>query len=125
MSGSQVSFGQGQGQGQGQGRARARARARVRGRGKGKGKGKGKGRGRAGQGWGWGPYLGGTGAGMGSGSGFLSGYGFIPRSAYATPLELGFKPWTLDFSAISGGRGVSHRRALQPLPIRMRFRSRR
>jgi len=40
---------------------------------------------------------------MGSGSGFLSGYGFIPRSAYATPLELGFKPWTLDFSAISGG----------------------
>lgn len=41
---------------------------------------------------------GGTGAGGGTGSGFLAGYGYVPRSAYATPLELGFKSWTLDFS---------------------------
>ncbi|HMO46620.1 MAG TPA: hypothetical protein PKB14_11390 [Rubrivivax sp.] len=40
---------------------------------------------------------------MASGSGFLSGYGDIARSAYATPLELGYKTWTLDFSPVSGG----------------------
>ncbi|HRH85828.1 MAG TPA: hypothetical protein PLO41_03180 [Rubrivivax sp.] len=40
---------------------------------------------------------------MASGSGFLSGYGPVARSAYATPLELGLKTWTLDFSPVSGG----------------------
>jgi membrane-associated phospholipid phosphatase len=35
---------------------------------------------------------------MPTGNGFLSGYGFIARSAYATPVDLGFKNWTLDFA---------------------------
>ena len=39
---------------------------------------------------------------MSSGSGFLGGYGDVPRSAYATPAELGAKPWALDFNEGSG-----------------------
>jgi hypothetical protein len=35
---------------------------------------------------------------MPTGNGFLSGYGWIARSAYATPIDLGFKNWTLDFA---------------------------
>ena len=35
---------------------------------------------------------------MPTGNGYLSGYGLIPRSAYATPIDLGFKNWTLDFA---------------------------
>ena len=35
---------------------------------------------------------------MPSGNGFLSGYGLIARSAYATPADLGFKNWALDFA---------------------------
>ena len=35
---------------------------------------------------------------MPSGNGFLSGYGWIERSAYATPIDLGFKNWALDFA---------------------------
>jgi hypothetical protein len=61
--------------------------------------------------------MGGTGAGMGSGSGFLSGYGYIARSAYATPAELGFKPWTLDFSPVSGGQAFPTHARFNPYPV--------
>jgi len=54
---------------------------------------------------------------MGSGSGFLSGYGYIARSAYATPLELGFKPWTLDFSPVSGGLAFPTHARFNPYPV--------
>jgi membrane-associated phospholipid phosphatase len=52
-----------------------------------------------------------TGAGMPSGAGFAGGYGVQRRSAYATPWELGPKPWTPDF-VVDGGRPgypVQHR----------------
>jgi membrane-associated phospholipid phosphatase len=48
------------------------------------------------------PPLGQTGGGQPSGGGFVGGYGFIARSAYATPASLDFKPWTLDF-LVEGG----------------------
>jgi hypothetical protein len=51
---------------------------------------------------------------MASGSGFLSGYGYVARSAYATPLELGYKTWTLDFSPISGGVAFPTHARLNP-----------
>ena len=51
---------------------------------------------------------------MASGSGFLSGYGYIARSAYATPLELGFKSWTLDFSPVNGGVAFPTQARLNP-----------
>jgi hypothetical protein len=50
---------------------------------------------------------------MPSGSGFLGGYGVGWRSAYATPPELAFKPWALDFSQGTGW---------PPFPTRQRFR---
>ena len=54
---------------------------------------------------------------MGSGSGFLGGYGHVARSAYATPLELGFKPWTLDFSPVSGGLAFPTHARFNPYPV--------
>lgn len=39
---------------------------------------------------------------MPSGLGYLGGYGNVARSAYATPAELGAKPWALDFNIESG-----------------------
>ncbi len=40
---------------------------------------------------------------MSGGSGYVGGYGFIERSSYATPAELGPKPWALDFTSGDGG----------------------
>ena len=58
---------------------------------------------------------GGTGAGQASGSGFLSGYGYIARSAYATPIDLGFKPWTLDFTQDGSGPAFPTDRLYNPI----------
>jgi hypothetical protein len=43
-----------------------------------------------------------TGGGQASGTGFAGGYGPVDRSAYATPVELGFRPWAADFLSIDG-----------------------
>ena len=48
------------------------------------------------------PHLARTGAGMPSGAGFLGGYGDVARCDYATPVDLGPLPWTLDFSVSDG-----------------------
>ncbi len=45
----------------------------------------------------------GVGVGSGVGVGVGVGAGRIPWSYYATPLELGFKPWALDFSPNNPG----------------------
>ncbi len=51
---------------------------------------------------------------MPSGSGFLGGYGVGLRSAYATPAELGAKPWALDFSVGSGWPAFSAGQRFDP-----------
>lgn len=43
-----------------------------------------------------------TGGGMPSGTGYLGGYGPVPRSGYATPADLGAKPWALAFQGEAG-----------------------
>lgn len=43
-----------------------------------------------------------TGGGMPSGTGFIGGYGPVPRSGYATPADLGAKPWALAFQGEAG-----------------------
>lgn len=53
---------------------------------------------------------------MSSGSGFLGGYGVIRRSAYATPLELGFKPWTPEFVTEDGTPAFPYNDQLNPYP---------
>jgi hypothetical protein len=59
---------------------------------------------------------GGTGAGQASGSGFLAGYGYVARSAYATSIDLGFKPWTLDFTQDGSGPAFPIDRRFNPVP---------
>jgi|JI10StandDraft_1071094.scaffolds.fasta_scaffold207328_1 hypothetical protein len=39
---------------------------------------------------------------MPSGIGYFGGYGNVQRSGYATPAELGAKPWALDFNVEAG-----------------------
>jgi hypothetical protein len=47
-----------------------------------------------------------TGGGQASGTGWRGGYGPIQRSAYATPAELGFKPWTPDYMHDDNGASL-------------------
>ena len=53
---------------------------------------------------------------MPSGAGYLGGYGMIERSSYATPAELGPKPWALDFSAGNGWPAFPTRQRFDPTP---------
>ena len=47
-----------------------------------------------------------TGGGQASGSGWVGGYGPVARSAYATPMELGPKPWTTDYAHDDSGASL-------------------
>lgn len=115
MSGS-AGYATGEGKGEGKGEGFGKGEGKGDGKGEGKGEGKGDGKGDSGSqvtegqapgapgggaGTAWGVAL--TGGGMPSGTGFLGGYGAIARSAYATPLSLGAKPWALDFTYQGGG----------------------
>jgi len=53
---------------------------------------------------------------MGSGTGFAGGYGWLQRSAYATPAELDYKPWTPDFTTEDGNPAYPTGQRLNPYP---------
>ena len=55
---------------------------------------------------------------MSDGTGYFGGYGAINRSAYATPAELGPKPWTLDFSVDDGWPAFPTRLRVDPNQIK-------
>ena len=60
---------------------------------------------------------------MASGAGYVGGYGTIARSAYATPAELGAKPWALDFSPKDGWLGFPTHQRVNPIPLNLQWRN--
>jgi len=60
---------------------------------------------------------------MPSGAGFIGGYGAVARSGYATPADLGPKPWALAFQGEAGWESFPLELRVDPVANRLRWRT--